>query len=207
MLEKLKKFGWGYILIGALLITVGVLFISAQDAYKTLAIIMGSLLAAIGIGFLIHTLVNKERGLRFGIYIAVAVIAIICGAVTMIANSSAIETIANIFFLILIIDGAFKLQLSIHSHRLSYYGWWIVTSFSVIIIISAFLLCKLTPSNPATLATLSGILIFADGVLNILSAFFHSAIIREEEKDEPKATAPTEKKEIEEIEKDEEEEE
>ncbi len=176
MLEKIKKFGWGYLLIGALLIAMGVSFISAQDAYETLAIIMGCILTAAGIGFSVYTLLDKGRGLKFGVRISIGVIAIVCGIVTMIVRSNAIEVIANILFLLLIIDGAFKLQLSILSRRLSYYGWWIVTALSVAIIISSFLLCKFTPNDPATLATFSGIVIISDGILNLLSAFFSSAI-------------------------------
>lgn len=176
MLEKLKKFGWGYLLIATLLIAIGVLFISAQNAYEVLAIIMGCILAAVGIGFSIYALIDKERGLKFGIRLSIGIIAIVCGVVTLIARSSAIATIANVFFLLLIIDGAFKLQLSILSRRLSYYGWWIVTGLSVAIIICTFLLCKLTPSDPARLATLSGVVIIADGILNLLSAFFSSAL-------------------------------
>ena len=176
MFEKIKKFGWGYLFIGALLITVGVLFISAQDAYETMAIIMGCILAAVGIGFIVYTLLDGNRGLKFGVRMSVSVIAIICGIVTMVVRSNAIAVIANILFLFLIIDGAFKLQLSTVSRRLSYYGWWIVTALSIAIIITAFLLCKFTPKDPATLATLSGIVIISDGILNLLSAFFSSAI-------------------------------
>ena len=176
MFEKIKKFGWGYLFIGALLITVGVLFISAQDAYETMAIIMGCILAAVGIGFIVYTLLDGNRGLKFGVRMSISVIAIICGIVTMVVRSNAIAVIANILFLFLIIDGAFKLQLSTVSRRLSYYGWWIVTALSIAIIITAFLLCKFTPKDPATLATLSGIVIISDGILNLLSAFFSSAI-------------------------------
>lgn len=179
MLERIKKFGWGYLLIGGLLITIGVSFISAQDAYETLAIIMGCILAAVGIGFSIYALLDKGRGIRFALRLSVGLSAIVCGIITMIARGGAIEVIANILFLLLIIDGAFKLQLSVLSRRLSYYGWWIVTALSVAIIISAFLLCKLTPSDPARLATLSGTVIISDGILNLLSAFFSSAIIVE----------------------------
>ena len=204
MFEKLKKFGWGYLFIGALLISVGVLFISAQDAYETMAIIMGCILAATGIGFIVYTLLDSNRGLKFGFRISVSVIAIICGIVTMVVRSNAIAVIANVLFLFLIIDGAFKLQLSTISRRLSYYGWWIVTSLSIAIIITAFLLSKFTPKNPATLATLSGIVIISDGILNLLSAFFSSAINtkdREGKKESEEDNKPEETKEPEEVEK------
>ena len=175
MLKKIKDFGWGYILIGVLLIAIGSCFISIQDAYETLAIVTGAILSAAGIGFGIHTLMDKKRGVKFAIKLTIAIAALICGVVTMLVKQNAIEVIANILCLLIIVDGSFKLQLSILSRRPTYYGWWIVTTLSVAIIISAFLICKFTPSNPATLATLSGIVIASDGLLNILSAFFSPA--------------------------------
>ncbi|MBR5449667.1 MAG: DUF308 domain-containing protein [Clostridia bacterium] len=175
MLKKLKNFGWGYILIGVLLIAIGVCFISIQDAYETLALVTGAIITVTGIGFGIYTLMDKKRGVKFTIKLSIAVAALICGVVTMCVKQNAIDVIANILCLLLIVDGSFKLQLSILSRRPTYYGWWIVTTLSVAIIISAFLLCKFTPNNPATLATLSGIVITSDGLLNILSAFFSPA--------------------------------
>ena len=175
MLKKLKNFGWGYILIGALLLAIGICFISIQDAYETLAIVTGAILTAAGIGFGIYTLMDKRRGVKFAIKLAIAIAALICGIVTMIVKQNAVIVIANILCLLLIMDGSFKLQLSILSRRPTYYGWWIVTVLSVAVIVSAFLLCKFTPSNPATLATFSGIVICADGILNILAAFFSPA--------------------------------
>ena len=175
MLKKLKGFGWGYILIGLLLIAIGICFICIQDAYETLAIVTGAILSVAGIGFGIYTLMDKGRGVKFALKLSVAIAALICGVVTMCVKQNAIEVIANILCLLLIVDGSFKLQLSILSRRPTYYGWWIVTTLSTAIIISAFLLCKFTPGDPAHLATLSGIVITSDGILNILSAFFSPA--------------------------------
>ncbi len=178
MLEKIKKFSWGYVLIGVLLLAVGICFISMQDAFTALAIAMGIILAVVGIGFLVNAFVCKGRGVVFGLKIAFAVIAIVCGIVTALTRDSAILVIANIFFLLLIIDGAFKLQLAIMSKRYSFFGWWIILSVSVTVIICSFLLCKFTPENPATLTVLSGILFAVDGINNLLASFWSSALTR-----------------------------
>ena len=186
MLEKLKKFGWGYILIGAILIAIGVSLIASQDAYETLAIIIGCILTVVGIGFIIYTMLDRRRNVKFALKLSIGVIAVICGIVTMIARSNAITVIVNVLCLLLIVDSAFKLQLSILSRRLSYYGWWLITSLSVAIIISAFLLCKFTPTDPAALTTYSGIIVISDGVLNLLSAFFSSAVYVDKDEDSEK---------------------
>lgn len=198
MLEKIKGFSWGYILIGVLLGAVGISFISFQDAYNSLAIAMGIILAVFGIGLLVATLITKARDLKFSLKIIISVIAIVCGIVTAITQDKAIAVIANIFFLLLIVDGAFKLQLSILSRRFSFFGWWIILGLSVGIIICAFLLSKFTPSEPATLSTLSGILILIDGILNLLAAFWSTAVNEKiadspsEKAEEPEADRETE---------------
>ena len=178
MLKKIKSFNWGYILIGALLVAIGVCFIAFQDAFSALAITMGIILAIVGIGFLVNALIDKKRNVIFGLKIVLAAICIICGTVTAITQDSAILVIANIFFLLLIVDGAFKLQLAIMSRRYSFYGWWIILGVSVGVIVCSFLLSKLTPENPVTLTILSGILFIIDGINNILSAFWSSALTR-----------------------------
>lgn len=178
MLEKLKKFSWGYVLIGAIALAVGICFISFQDAYTALAIAMGIILALVGIGFLVSAFVDKSRGVIFGLKIAFGAICIICGIVTAFTQDKAILVIANIIFLLLIIDGAFKLQLAAMSKRYSFFGWWVILSLSVVIIVCSFLLSKFTPENPVTLGVLSGILLSLDGVTNILSAFWSTALVR-----------------------------
>ena len=178
MLSKIKGFGWGYIILGALLCTVGVCFVSFNNAYNVLATVIGIFTALCGIGLGVATLIRKDRGIKFACLIVIAICCIVSGTVTAITQSQAISVIANIFFLLLLVDGAFKLQLSILSARFSFFGWWIMTVGSVTLIVCAFLMTKLTPTDETQLSVLTGLLLIFDGALNILSSFWNTAVLK-----------------------------
>lgn len=172
MLEKIKKFGWGYILLGVLLVAVGICFISFNNALNVLSVAIGIILLIFGILFGVITLVDPRRGITFALRIILAVICIICGTVCAIVQGAAVSVIADIFCLLLIVDGAFKLQTSINSKRYRIFGWWVMLGLAVAVIISAFLLAKLAPEDTATLTVIAGIIIVTDGISNFLSAFY-----------------------------------
>lgn len=166
------KFGWGYIAIGVLLSLVGICFISFNNALNILAISIGVLLAVFGIFFGAVTLSKTDRSVSFALKIVLSIMCIICGTVTAILQDGAVMIMANIFCLLLIVDGAFKLQTAILSKRYRVASWWIMLVTSVVIILSAFLLAKLSPENTATFTVLSGIIILVDGAANLFSAFY-----------------------------------
>lgn len=178
MLEKIKNFKWIYILIGVFLAVLGVCFISFNSTYNVLATVIGIITAACGVGIGVAALIKRERNFKFAFMIALAICCIVCGIVTAITQSQAINVIANIFFLLLLIDGAFKLQLSIASARFSFFGWWIISVGSTALIICSFLMAKFTPSDEVQLSVFTGILLIYDGILNALSSFWNTAVLK-----------------------------
>ena len=130
------------------------------------------LLALFGIFFGAITLSKTDRSVSFALKIALSIMCIVCGTVTAILQDGAVMIMANIFCLLLIVDGAFKLQTAILSKRYRVASWWIMLLTAVAIILSAFLLAKLSPENTATFTVLSGIIIVIDGVANLFSAFY-----------------------------------
>ena len=174
-MKKLKNINFGYILLGVLVAAIGVFFVSFNNSIEVLAIIMGIILALVGIIFGVLTLVKKDRGVRFALKIALSIIFIVCGSVTALVRGGVVEIIASIFCLLLIVDGSFKLQTAILSKRYSLFGWWLMLSLSVLIISSAFLITRLV-SDSAILTVLIGIVMIIDGGTNIFSSIYTSLI-------------------------------
>lgn len=172
-MEKSKNIGWGYVVLGILLAVIGICFISFNNALNVMAITIGIILAVFGIVFGVITLSNRSRSIVFALKIILSVMCIVCGVVTAVVQDGAVKIIADIFCLLLIVDGSFKTQTSILSKRYNVFGWWLMLVLAVAITVSAFLLAKLSPDNTATLTVLTGIIIFLDGVSNFISVFFH----------------------------------
>lgn len=178
MTQKLKKFGWGYIILGIILATLGVCFIAFSGMLSILAVTIGITLAVFGIVFGVITLAKRERSVAFALRITFAALALIGGVVTAILNESAIGFIADIFCLLLIIDGAFKLKTAVLSKRYSLFGWWFMLAMSVAIISSSFIVTKLMTAytESTTLTVIMGVIILVDGAANLCTPFFGSSI-------------------------------
>ena len=175
MLKKIKDFGWGYLLLGVVLAAVGICFIAFGDTFNILAVSIGIILAVFGILFGVVTLTGLRRGVLFALKIALAVICLVCGTVTAIVREPAISVITDVFCLLLIVDGSFKLQTSITSRRFRVFGWWLMLSLSVAVIVSAFILAKLSGDNTSATSVIIGIIITVDGIANVLTAFYRRA--------------------------------
>ena len=184
MLEKLKGFGWGYILIAILLSFVGISFIAFGNMLETLAIVIGIVLVVFGIVYGVLTLTRDRRDAIFAVKITFAALAITAGTVTAVLNDGAITVIADILCLFLIVDGSFKLMTSISSRKYSAIGWWVMLIISVSTIISAFAVTKLmtTMENRGILSIILGIIILVDAVGNFVSPFLMSKKKNDEER-------------------------
>lgn len=183
MLEKLKSFGWGYILIAILLSLVGVSFVAFGNMLATLAVVIGIVLIIFGIVFGVLTLTRDSRGPIFALKVTFAVLAIVAGTVTAVLNDAAITVIADVLCLFLIVDGSFKLTTSITSKKYSVFGWWLMLVISVSTIISSFIVTKLmtAAADRTALTVILGVIIIIDAVGNLISPFLIAGARAKEE--------------------------
>lgn len=181
MLEKLKSVRWGYILLGLLVAGVGILFLCFNNSLTVLSLIMGIIMTLYGIVYGVFTLAKRERSVSFALKIVISIISIACGVVTMVFHEGAAFVIANIFCLLLIVDGSFKLQTSILSKRHNVVFWWIMLILSLLIIVPAFLVTKFASATPESLAIWAGLIMIVDGLANILSTVFTAVNDKREE--------------------------
>ena len=172
---KIQKFGWGYILLAIVLVALGVCFISFNNSFDVLAIAFGVITTVSGIVWGVHTLAKRERSLKFAVKIIICVALIVSGVVTMISRKDAVNIMIDILSLLIIVDGSFKLQTSIKSKRYSVAFWWIMLTVAVAVIISAFLVVKITFSKPQNMSIIFGLVTILDGLSNFCSAFFYTA--------------------------------
>ena len=170
-MKNMKRFSSGHIAIAMLLFAIGVCFVAFFGSLAALAVGIGIVLAVFGVVLALITLLNKHRGMLFFLKTVLAVIMLLCGIATVIASSQAVFVIADVFCLLLIIDGAFKLHIAVSRRRFKSVLWWIVAVLSVAIITAAFLLTKNPPKEISGITVSLGIIMLADGLENMLTAF------------------------------------
>ena len=169
-------FGWGYLLIGLLLTVVGVAFMAFSNVMMTLAVIIGVALIAFGVVYIAIAFSRQSRDFGFAVKLIVAIMCITAGIITIILREGAVLVMADIFCLLLIVDGSFKFQTAALSKRYKAFGWWIMLALSVITIASAFIVSKIkTPETETGLITvIIGIIIIVDGIANFFTAFYEA---------------------------------
>ena len=199
MLEKLKKFDWGYILISLALTAMGVCLIAMNNALKALAITIGCIVVVGGIIFGILALVDKRRSFAFAFKIFFAVACLVAGTLTLIFNEGAADLIIAMLALLLIIDASFKLNTTVMSKRYLLPMWWVELALSIATIVISFIMIRFTPDDIAVASVMLGIAFIIDAIANIVSPFFIS-VYRERQKSESYAEVKAELTESEEAE-------
>lgn len=180
MLEKLKKFKWGYVVIFLVLLAIGICLISLKETLTVLAITIGVSIALFGIIFGTVVIAKKGRGIEFALKIIFASMCLIAGVVAAIFKSQSIEIIISISSLLLIIDAALKIKTTAMAKRYSVPLWWIILALSLLTIIGGFFMLKYTPEKIETASIVLGIVFIVDSVSNLLSAFYVTAYEKRE---------------------------
>ena len=172
MLEKLKKFDWGYILISVALGVMGVCLIALNNTLKAMAVTVGCLVIAGGILLGALALMDKRRSIGFAFKVFFSTACLIAGILTLIFNENAADIIIAVLALLLIIDASFKLNTTIMSRRYLLPLWWVELALSVAIIIISFIMIRFTPENISIASVMLGIAFIIDAIANIASPFF-----------------------------------
>lgn len=177
MLDKIRSFKWGYLLLFILLAAAGICFLAFNNTLSVIAIVLGVLLSLYGIVILTLTLANRSRSASFAFRIVISTAAIICGITTAVLREGAMEIIASLICLFIIIDGSFKLQTTSLSKRYNMVSWWLMLIPSILCIAGGFISLRLTPriadeSGVVFVSVLIGITLIIDAISNILSAFY-----------------------------------
>ena len=179
MLEKLKSFKWGYVILFVLLAASGVCFLAFSDTLTAIAIAVGILVAVFGIILATVTLSGERRGVGFALKMVISVSAIISGVITAVMRASAMEIIASLICLFLIVDGSFKLQTTVNSRKYRLAAWWIMLVPAVLCIIGGFIGLRCSPDivtedGVVRTSIIIGITLIISAIGNLLSAFFLS---------------------------------
>ena len=171
--DALKSFRWGYVLIALLDTALALLlFVFGHDALDYLAIAIGITVILAAAVLCASALAARERGFGFGLKIVLSVCLATSGIATLIARGGLIGAIISIIGLVMIIDGSFKLSTSADSKRYSHPAWWILLALSLLLIAGGYMTVRSSGFEGKLGYVLLGILLLADGVANLLSAFY-----------------------------------
>ncbi len=181
LINSLKRFKWGYLIISILLCAVGLCFIIyPTQSLKTTSFIIGGVALTAGVVQIVKILADRHRGFGFAISIIIAITTIICATIAFLFPSVVIKVYPMIIGLMIVIDGSFKLQTVISAKRYSMKMWWFLLILCSFAIIGGFLLIRLQYSeeNSKIYTAILGISIFISGLQNFFSLFYLGKITK-----------------------------
>ena len=144
LIKAIKSVRWGYLVISIILSALGLCIISfPTQSFTTISYIIASGTTLAGIVMLIKVLADRQRGVRFGVFIFVSAVTLICGLVTFFIPEKIMELYPMFIGLLIIVDGSFKLQTVINAKRYKLKMWWFLLSLAVLAIFGGFLTVRL----------------------------------------------------------------
>ena len=185
ILKKIKEFHWGYVLFSLFLLGLGIAFLlgrqqeeSGADPLDVLATLVGVLTILYAAVFAFFTLRSTRNGIMLGFKMLFASVVLVVGILALIDKTTMVKIIVTALELLLLIDGAFKLNMSVRCCRYAVSGWWIMFLLSIPMIAIGFFLLRSTIEDDLSqrLLLLDGyrwlsILLCCEGVTNFAAAF------------------------------------
>ena len=181
LVNSIKNFRFGYLLLAILLCASGLLIIIyPNESMTTVSYIIGAITLIGGIVQVIKILANRRRGASFTFSIITACVTIICAVAALIFPDVVMTVYPMMIGLFVIIDGAFKLQTVINSKRYNMKMWWFLLIISCVTIFGGFLCVRvrLTEDNFRLFSFILGASLTVCGVQNFFSLFYLGKIVK-----------------------------
>lgn len=183
IIEKIKCFRWGYVLIAFVSAVISACFLIFNNAsLNALAVSIGIavILGAIVLAF--FALASTARGFSFGTKIVFSVAMLVAGLVAIIARDTTVNEMIGIFSLVMIIDGTNKLHTAALSKKFGLWSWLFIMVLAVILIAGGYCTLRWFTIESSATVYILGSLFAIDSVANFFSAFYIGAYERQSEK-------------------------
>lgn len=175
----------GYIVISLTFCAIGIMFIADPDvSARNLITLLGICMIVFGavkiVGYFSRDLFRLafQYDLELGVILAITGIAVLtwpAGSVTVIFTALGIDALA---------DALFKLRIAIDAKRFGIDKWWITLAFGAVTAVLGLLLVIRPLDTARAMIVLTGIVLCAEGVLNLCSALSMVKIIKHQYPDD-----------------------
>lgn len=174
----------GYIIVSAIMIALGlVLVIYPEISLQLLGIVCGALFIVFGairlVGFFSKDLYRLafQYDLVFGIFM------VVLGIIMLVNPSTLTGFICVALGLSALIDGLFRVQMSVEAKRFGIGTWWLVCVCGVLSAVAGVVVMVRPAESASVLMTLIGISLMLEGVLNLITVIVAVRIIRNQQPD------------------------
>lgn len=181
IIKAIKNFRWGYLFLSFFLCLAGALVILFKsETLKIVSYIIAASTLIVGLVQIVKLLSDRKRGVGFTFSIILTVLTLVCGLVAFVIPDKVVEIYPMFIGLIIIIDGAFKLQTVINAKRYNLKMWWFLLIFSGATILFGFFAVRLRVGEvgASLFSIILGLALIFSGLENFFSLFYLGKIVK-----------------------------
>ena len=156
-------------LISVCLSVCGIILLAMPDmTNKTISIVVGILLVAVGAFKLLGYFSKDLFRLAFEYDLQLGIVSILLGVVVLIESNSALNFICIIFGISIFIDGLFKMKIAFDSKKFGLKSWLVIMIAAVLTCVYGLVLISILKTNEIVLTVNLGIALMLEGILNLI---------------------------------------
>ncbi len=174
----------GYAVISVILGLLGVFLIRQPDV-STAAVgtAAGVLLVTFGIVKLIGYFSRDLYRLAFQFDLACGILLVILGIVLLTKPQDLLHFLCIVTGLYVTADGLMKLQTAHDAHRFGLHSWWVILSAALLTAAAGIVLLVRPAQSVRIIMQIFGIVLLAEGLLNLLTVLMTVKIVRNQKPD------------------------
>ena len=174
----------GYIIVSALIVAIGVVFILRPfESLEVLSIMCGAVLLAFGAVKIVGYFSRDLYRLAFQFDLESGMVMLILGICIAAQPEKLITFFSVVMGIFALTDGLLKIRISVQSKNFGLETWPVITVFACLSCVAGIVLMFWPQESAKLICLLLGVCLVADGVLNILVVLFTVKIVKNQQPD------------------------
>lgn len=174
----------GYIIVSALIVAIGVVFILRPfESLEVLSILCGAVMLAFGAVKIVGYFSRDLYRLAFQFDLESGTVMLILGICIAAQPEKLITFFSVVMGIFALTDGLLKIRISVQSKNFGLETWPVITVFACLSCVAGIVLMFWPQESAKLICLLLGVCLVADGVLNILVVLFTVKIVKNQQPD------------------------
>ena len=174
----------GYIIVSALIVAIGVVFILRPfESLEVLSIMCGAVLLAFGAVKIVGYFSRDLYRLAFQFDLESGLVMLILGICIAAQPEKLITFFSVVMGIFALTDGLLKIRIAVQSKNFGLETWPVITVFACLSCVAGIVLMFWPQESAKLICLLLGVCLVADGVLNILVVLFTVKIVKNQQPD------------------------
>jgi uncharacterized membrane protein HdeD (DUF308 family) len=170
---QIKTAKWSYMICSALFSMTGLILIfHPKISVTTVCLVIGALTLLFGFIKILGYFSKDMYCLAFQFDLSLGIFAVILGLVMLIYPADVIAFLHFVTGVLILIDGAFKLQTALDSRRFGLNKWWFILSTAILSGLIGLLLILNPFESAVSIMRLIGLAFLVDGLQNLWVGFY-----------------------------------